>query len=407
MKIFKFILFVVLFLQVIECREPREGKMPVFLSNPYLDVLVEDYDHYVSKALSDGAMPGAAVAIVYDTSVVFIKGYGTKIYGTNDSIDTHSVFRIGSVSKGFASFLTGILVQKGIVGWDDKVVKYLPEFSLKSNEPTCQLTIRNILSHTTGLPYHSYTNLIEEGWELSDMIHALKDVEMIGPVGTVYSYQNVAYSIIGEVLKSVTGQSYENLLKEHVFIPMNMIDASMSYAGIVNNRDFAKPHFGYKGIWKTQKIHDTYYNASPAGGVNASISDMAQYLRALLGNNPEVIADSTLHTLFTPEVRTSKYKYSGSWRHLKRVYYGLGWRIFETVKDTIIYHGGYVNGYRSEIALIPAKKIGICVLTNASNHFSAKSIPEFFDRFNYWYDSVDSWQNRNANRYAIKRKRRP
>jgi len=374
--------------------------MPVFLSNPYLNVLIEDYDNYVNKALINGKIPGAAVAIVYDTSVVFIKGYGTKVFGSNDSIDIHSIFRIGSVSKGFASFLTGILVQEGDLNWDDKVVKYLPEFSLKSNEPTCQLSIRNILSHTTGLPYHSYTNLIEEGWKLSDMINALKDVEMIGPVGTVYSYQNVAYSIIGEVLKSVTGQSYDSLLKERVFAPMNMSDASVSYEEIVNNRDFTRPHFRYRGTWKPQKIHDTYYNASPAGGVNASISDMAQYLRALLGNSPEVIADSTLHTLFTPEVRTSRYRYSGRWKHLKRVYYGLGWRVLQTVEDTIMYHGGYVNGYRSEIALIPSKKVGICVLINASNRFSAKSLPEFFDRFNYWYDSVDSWQNRNANRYS-------
>ncbi len=401
LKIFKYILFIILFFQAVECREAQERGMPVFLSNPYLNALILDYDHYVDKALSDGLTPGVAVAIVYDTSVVFIKGYGTKVYGLNDSIDIHSVFRLGSVSKGFASFLTGLLVQEGVLNWDDKVVKYLPDFSLKSKEPTCQLSIRNVLSHTTGLPYHSYTNLIEEGWKLPDMIHALKDVEVIGPVGTIYSYQNVAYSIIEEVLKSVTGLSYVSLMKEHVFRPMKMSDASMSYKEIVNEKDFTKPHFKYKGTWKPQKIHDTYYNASPAGGVNASITDMAQYLRALLGNNPEVIADSTLSTLFTPEIRTSRYKYLGNWKHLKKAYYGLGWRVFETVEDTIIYHGGYVNGYRSEIALIPDKKVGICVLTNASNRFSSKSLPEFFDKFSYWYDSIDSWQKRNTNPYYV------
>lgn len=395
-KVFKYILFVVLFFQVIECREKRKAKSIEVPPNIYLSAFITDYDAYVRNEVDDANTPGAAVAIVYDTAVVFLKGYGSKVYGTAGSIDEHSVFRLGSVSKGFAAFLTGILVQDGVIGWNDKVVKYLPDFSLKSEDATKELSIKNVLSHTTGLPYHSYTNLIEAKWTLPNMIHALRDVDLVGPVGKLYSYQNVAYSIIGMVLQSATGKSYQDLVKERIFKPLNMNDASMSYQEIISDSDLALPHYHYKGSWRPKKIHDTYYNASPAGGVNASISDMAGYLLALLGNHPEVISDSTLHTIFTPEIRTSRYKYSSHWKHLKKTYYGMGWRVFITSEDTIIYHGGYVNGYRSEIALLPAKKTGICVLTNASNRFSSQAIPEFFDKLSFWYDSIDSWQTRYA-----------
>ncbi len=396
LKLLKYSLFIVLFFHVIECREEQKVKGTDIPGNPYLNALLEDYDLYVQNQIRKGRSPGAAVAVVYDTSTVLLKGYGLKSYRSGEPVDIHTVFRLGSVSKGFASLLTGILVQEGQVDWNDKIVDYLHDFSLKSEASTRELNIRNVLSHTTGLPYHSYTNLIEAGWNLPGMIHALRDVNVIAPVGSIYSYQNVAYSIIAEVVQSATGETYQDLMKRRVFEPLHMNDASMSYQDIVNDSDLALPHYRYKGSWKPQKIKDTYYNASPAGGVNASISDMSKYLLALLGNDPGIIADSTLQTIFTPVIRTSKYKYSGSWKHLRRAYYGMGWRIFVTSEDTVVYHGGYVNGYRTEIALIPAKRTGICVLTNASNHFASESIPAFFDKLHFWYDSIASWQNRNA-----------
>ena len=396
LKFLKYFLFIILFFQVIECREEQRVRYSDIPGNPYLHALLEDYDVYVERQVEKGRTPGAAVAIVYDTSVVFLKGYGVKSSRTGEPVDVHTLFRLGSVSKGFASLLTGLLVRDGRIDWGDKVVHYLPGFSLKSEASTRDLSIRNILSHTSGLPYHSYTNLIEAGWKLPVMVNALREVDLIAPVGRVYSYQNVAYSIIDEVLQSATGQTYQDLMRQRVFLPLRMHDASITYAEMVNSSDKALPHYRYKGSWRPEKIQNTYYNAAPAGGVNASISDMANYLLALLGNDPEVVADSTIQTIFTPVIRTSKYKYAGHWRHLKKAYYGLGWRILITSADTVIYHGGYVNGYRSEIALIPRKKTGICVLTNASNHFAGESVPEFFDKFYFWYDSIDSWQSRNA-----------
>ena len=133
-----------------------------------------------------------------------------KEEGRKDPIDVHTAFRLASVSKSVTASLAGILVEDSVFSWDDPVVKFLPEFKLKSEEQTKALTIRHLLSHTTGLPYHAYTNLIEEGDSLTTMMNLLADVDMVGSVGNVYSYQNVAFSIIAEVVKAATGNTFED-----------------------------------------------------------------------------------------------------------------------------------------------------------------------------------------------------
>src|SRR3970040_2650961 len=126
----------------------------VIPQNPYVDDLVTLYDHAIREIVNDTGIPGAAIAIVKDSSIIYLQGLGVKIRGGNDSIDQHTVFRIGSVSKCFAAVLTAILVEEKVFNWDDPVIKYLPDFQLKSPEQTSLLTIRHVLSHTTGLPYH-------------------------------------------------------------------------------------------------------------------------------------------------------------------------------------------------------------------------------------------------------------
>ncbi len=364
--------------------------------NPYTQKVLSQYEEFIKRAIRAGTSPGAAVAIVKDSSIIYLKGFGLKQVGKPDSINTNTVFRLGSVSKCFASVLAGTLVSDHFFNWDDPLIKYLPDFALKSKESTEKLTVRHVLSHTIGLPYHAFTNMIEERASLDTLFKELRYLDLIGEPGKVYSYQNVGYSLIGEVIKATTHKSFEEALTEKVFLPLHMKNSSASYDAMVNNSNIAKPHLFTRKHWVSIPVSDTYYDVTPAGGVNASIADMALWLKALLGNDQEVLTNATLDQIFEPQIRAiSKNRNFWKWKRPKASYYALGWRVLTFKNDTIEYHGGYVNGYRSEVAIDRKNRIAICVLTNSAGNLADQSIPEFLTRFSQQSDSIAAWEDRN------------
>lgn len=371
-------------------------------SNPYLQKLLLAYSKYVNDAVEKNQTPGAAVAIVRDTSIIYLKGFGLRAIDDSDSVDVNTVFRLGSVSKSFAAILAGRLVDDHLISWDDPVNKYLNDFQLKSKESTENLKLRHVLSHTIGLPYHAYTSMIEDGTNLDTMIHHLKDLDLIAQPGKMYSYQNVGYSLIGKVMESATGHSFERLLQEQIFHPLKMDHASASYNEILKVENRAKPHLFSKNGWQTIPISKHYYNVSPAGGVNASISDMALLLKALL-NQKDFLQTTTLDEIFTPQVKaTSRNRNFGMWHRPHASYYGLGWRIIHFGSDTLLYHGGYVNGYRSEVAIHRSKKLAISVLTNGSGNLADQSIPQFYKLYEAYADSIQMWERNYKSAQAKK-----
>lgn len=364
--------------------------------NPYTQKVLSQYEEFIQRAIRAGTSPGAAVAIVKDSSIIYLKGFGLKEIGEPDSINTNTVFRLGSVSKCFASVLAGTLVSDHVFNWDDPLIKYLPDFALKSKESTEKLTVRHVLSHTIGLPYHAFTNMIEERASLDTLFRDLRYLDLIGEPGKVYSYQNVGYSLIGEVIKATTHKSFEEALTEKVFRPLHMKNSSASYDAMVNNANIARPHHFTRKHWVSIPISDTYYDVTPAGGVNASIADMALWLKALLGNDQDVLTTSTLDQIFEPQIRAiSKNRNFWKWKRPKASYYALGWRVLMFKNDTIEYHGGYVNGYRSEVAIDRKNRIAICVLTNSAGNLADQSIPEFLTHFSQQADSIAAWEDRN------------
>jgi beta-lactamase class C len=361
--------------------------------NPHVTALINEYESEMRKLMERSRTPGAAIAIVKDSSIVYLKAFGLKASNGTDSVDVNTAFRIASVSKCFASFLTGIMIEKGVLNWQDPIVKYMPEFQLKSPEQTSKLNVTHVLSHTTGLPYHTYTNMIEEGLELTTMLSMLKDVNLSNEVGKEYSYQNVAYSLIGEVIKNATHSSYEQTMREKVFIPLKMENASIDYPSLMSNENVARPHKMAKRSWVPTRINETYYNVAPAGGVNASIQDMAKWMVALLGHRPEVIGKSTLAHLYAPAVvARSKNRNFRKYQRPKQSYYGLGWRVIHYPQDTIVYHGGYVTGFRSEVGLNPTAQVAVCILANAPGELPDNGVPLFFSLFGKYRDKIKEWE---------------
>jgi beta-lactamase class C len=344
------------------------------------DSLVSSYDRFFSREFRQNNCPGAAVAIVNGSGTRWLRGYGVKEAGTQDSVNINTVFRIGSVSKGFAAVLTGIFINRNVLNWDDRVITHLPHFSLKDSVNTSNLTIRHIMSHTSGLPKHTFTNLLDQEVPYEEITGLLDDVPAISPPGEVYSYQNVVFSLIGDILQNTTGKCYNSLVAEEIFKPLEMYDSSIDYFNLVESNNLAKPHSKTDNTYVTRNISSRYYSVSPASGINMSISDMSKWLAALLGNNPDVISPVILNEIFKPHIRTYiKYKYRKYWKDLGDLYYGLGWRIFNYRGNEIVYHGGYINGYRAEVALDPKEGIGIAVLMNSSSELANMCIPRFFD----------------------------
>jgi beta-lactamase class C len=390
---------IVLFLPFFERNEPTAGTVSQRVSvvsrppNPFVTRLVGEYEEELKKMMERSNTPGAAVAVVRDSTVVFLKGFGLRSAKESDPVDTKTVFRIASVSKCFASFLTGVVQEEGVLNWDDPVAKFVPEFQLKSAEQTQKLNISHVLSHTTGLPYHTYTNMVEEGMELKEMLAMLKDVNLSNDVGEEYSYQNVAYSVIGEVIANATRSTYAEAMKKHVFGPLNMTTASLDYKTIMASNNVAKPHQIRNRKWVPTRINDTYYNVAPAGGINASIDDMSKWMVALLGHRPEVIRKETLQHLFNPAIiARSKNRNYRKYMRPKQSYYGLGWRIIHYPQDTIVYHGGYVTGFRSEVGLNPTEDIAVCILANAPGELADNSIPLFFSLYDKYKKDIKDWE---------------
>lgn len=397
------VLFLIIFGFVVKFQAKEPIEEPVIepqpiktaLPNPYVQKLLAEYEDKMVDLLDKTKTPGLAIAIVQDSTILFLKGFGLREVGTSDSVDIHTVFRLASVSKCFAPALTGLLVEDSVLGWDDYVVQHFPDFKLKSQASTDSLKLTHVLSHTTGLPYHTYTTLVEDGMDLNHMLGELRNVNIIAKPGEIYSYQNVAYSIIAEVIRLATGKTYEALMKEKIFGPLHMDDASMSYAAIMGNTNVAKPHLHWRKGWKATTISDTYYNVPPAGGVNASISDMAEWLKAMLGSKKNFIRDETLDKIFTPAIKAkTKNRYFRKWVGRSDAHYALGWRVLNFKNDTLLYHGGYVRGYRSELAIDRRSKIGICVLSNGPGRLVDNSVPMFFNLFYNQRDSILLWQNK-------------
>jgi len=362
--------------------EPEEWVMDESLAN-YL----EEFERNFEEGLNALGIPGGAVAIVKDGQVVLQKGFGVREMGAPGEIDEHTVFRLGSVSKGFASVLTGVFVDEGVVNWDQPVSNYLEEFKLNDPKQTGRVQIKHLLSHTSGLPRHSYTNLVEDGLSLDRIIPRLEHVPLIAKEGTQLSYQNAAFSSIEKVLEFQTGTDFNTLMYEKLFNPLAMNHSSISYDGISNAGNVALPHVYHsrsRGYVPTS-ISRKYYNAVSSGGINASASDMGKWLLLLTGHHPDVISKETLENIYFPLAALNNRRFSRHWDGVNQSHYGMGWRVLDNHGQKIVYHGGYVNGYRSEIAFAPDDGIGITILTNASSSYPLTVIPGIFNHFRTTY----------------------
>ncbi|MEO1011830.1 MAG: serine hydrolase domain-containing protein [Bacteroidota bacterium] len=339
--------------------------------------------NYFENALASGDIVGAGVSIVKGDSIVLLDGFGKKNIEENTQVDGQTIFRLGSLSKGFAGVLATDLQAEGKICWDHRVREYLPEFQLGDSTHTEKVTIAHILSHTSGTPYHSFTNLVEAGLPLSTIAKRFTEVTPISEPGEMYSYQNAMFALSGEIMERATGQEIGELLAERFFVPLEMNRVITDYDALFEDKNVAIPHTRKRNGWTARKLTDSYHNAIAAGGINASPEDMAKWMRFLLGHNPKVMEPMELAEAFTPRVEINiGRKYYKRWPGHASSHYGFGWRthIFTDEhtgkRETVWHHGGSVNHFRNEIALYPEADLGICVLLNSHSKLAKTVIPD-------------------------------
>jgi beta-lactamase class C len=200
--------------------------------------------------------------------------------------------------------------------------------------------------------------------------------------GECYAYQNVAFSLIGDVVAGATGRSYADAVSRLVFQPLGMRDASVGLEGIESSARWARPHVRGGGGWTALTPKPTYYRVAPAAGVNASISDMAQWLIAQSGHRPDVLPASLLATLHAPLIETPGEMRASSWRRerLLDAGYAIGWRVYDYAGHRMVFHGGAVQGYRAAIAMLPDTDLGVVLLWNSDSALPSALLPTILDR---------------------------
>lgn len=346
------------------------------------------FDEQIKANISQHQCPGMAVLVMRNNQVIFEKQYGTKSRYSDENIDNTTIFRLGSVSKGFAGVLAAILIDKNMMHLDDPVSMYVPEITMKARSKDQILRVKHILTHSSGLTQHAYSNLVDENRDMETIISYLNKLVPRDSTGKAYAYQNATFGLIEKVIEEVAGMSYAEALDFYIFSPLKMCNTSCTYEDIMNATNVCYGHkYGRYGFVPIE-FSPHYYNVVSAGGVNAPLADMQKWLSAVMGYRPDVISPNARNIAFSPYINTSHdRKYFNRWPGAESSHYGLGWRVVNTKNNQLVYHGGMVNGFRTEIAFDQNKDLGIVILFNSVCHYSNYAVHMFYDLWNDYYKS--------------------
>lgn len=342
-----------------------------------------DLDRWVDQIENAGQVSGLALAVIQDNKVVHERTLGYADWNSKEKVHADTVFRLASLSKAFATTLSGLLVEAGLLRWETTISSVLPTFSLADIDSSNKLTVADILSHRVGLPHNTYDNLIEQDEPYPLLIERLADVPMACPVGECYAYQNIAFSLIGDITYAVTGDFYYHEVEKRIFHPLDMNTATYGRDALEDSKHWARPHRRSGKTWKAFLPNEAYYRMPPAAGANASLHDMEKWLIAQMGGRPDILSAKLLDTLHAPLIETPRDLRSTPWRRgrLLDAQYALGWRVYEYAGEPLVFHAGAVQGYRAMIGFLPNRRVGIVMLWNCECAAPSGLMPMLFDRY--------------------------
>jgi CubicO group peptidase (beta-lactamase class C family) len=325
------------------------------------------FDDYVNKALREWEVPGLAIAIVKDDRIVLAKGYGVRKLGDPTPVDERTLFAIGSSSKAFTAAAIAMLVDEGKLKWDDPVTKHLPAFELYDPYVTRELTVRDLLSHRSGLERGDLLWYGSE-YDRDEILRRTRYLKPTWSLRSTFGYQNLMFLAAGQLIAKVSGKSWDDFIRQRMFTPLSMTASSTSIRDLKNSDNVSSPHAKVED--KVEVIPwRNIDNIAPAGSINSSVVDMAQWVRLQLAQGEyqkqRLLSSGTAKEMHMSQtVMRFEPPFSLLYPEAHFLNYGLGWFLSDYRGRKVVDHGGAIDGMRAQVAMIPEEKLGLVILTN-------------------------------------------
>jgi len=317
----------------------------------------------IEKAIDDKrkefGVPGISLVIVKDDKVIYLKGLGVKDFEHNTPVTPNTRFAIGSASKAFTAMLAVMSADEGKLSLDDSPKKFLPYFTLRDEEAAAKITLRDLLSHRSGL---NRTDLAMVTGMLNreELIKVAGMAKPTAKLGEKFQYQNIMYTAAGEAVAKAQNSTWDDLIAKKIFKPLGMTNSDTRIEDMQKSRDYS---FGYDynaGTKVTRRLPQRAIPAAaPAGAINSSARDMAQWVRLMLGNGVfngrRLVSEKGFDELTRKQINIAG-----------NVDYGLGWFLRQWNGHKVVEHGGNIDGFNSQVALMPDQKLGFVLLTNVT-----------------------------------------
>lgn len=344
-----------------------------------LDEVLSLFEARAQQAMEASAVPGMAIAVVWDDQVVYSKGFGVKELGDPDPVDPDTLFQIGSTSKAFTAATVAQMVDRGYFGWHDKVQHHLKDFYMFDSWVTDQFEVWDLMAQHSGLPAYSLMFPPSFGYDRQSVINSLAWVEPVSSFRGQYAYQNAFFLVAAKLVEKYSGQGWDDYLRDHLLAPLGMHRTFTKVESLFSDDNASWLHYEVNGQvravqkdWPMLRWTDTY---CPAGGLHSSANQMAQWLRMLTGGGSfegqDIISSSNLNFLFTPATVIKSQggnliAYCQAWIHEGRGDYRLIW------------HNGDTGMSHAFVGLVPETRVGVVILSNLGLATSLDAAGHYF-----------------------------
>lgn len=325
-------------------------------------------DQTVRDAVAAWHLPGLAIAVVQDDKVVFVRGYGVKDLDKPGAVTPDTLFELGSTTKAFTATALAMLADEKVLSWDDPVRKWVPGFRISDACTDTNITLRDIVSHRSGVARH------DELWDYSDygraeLIRRIGLMKTLAPLRTRYEYNNIMFVTAGEAAANAATTSWEDLIRTRIFAPLEMTGSRITFAEWLKAEHANGYHWDVASSRPVPQTMRNYDAIAPAGTIKSSARDMAQWLRFQLAGG--AIGDKRLLSRDALEETREPQTIIPLGPGTRLLYpdqhfanYAMGWNVSDYHGQLLIAHGGALNGFRSNVALLPSRNFGIAILTN-------------------------------------------